>query len=113
MEKIFTDSIVPSLQQMSPVEIAVTICNDLDVKAVIKNFGLISFAFPSKILHSYVEKNLCKRLIDSEKRDLIRRRQIMVSSVITYSLNGNVEKEGLLSNVVVLSGIKCSDPSAS
>ncbi|GFY46746.1 uncharacterized protein TNIN_417571 [Trichonephila inaurata madagascariensis] len=51
---------VPNLQQMSLFVIAVKICNDLDVKALMKKYGHASFLIPSKEMRIFLNKKLPK-----------------------------------------------------
>ncbi|GFY70347.1 uncharacterized protein TNIN_395761 [Trichonephila inaurata madagascariensis] len=54
----FYNPTVPSLQQMSFVVIAVKICTDLEVKALMKKYGHASFLIPSKEMHIFLNKKL-------------------------------------------------------
>ncbi|GFY46747.1 uncharacterized protein TNIN_417581 [Trichonephila inaurata madagascariensis] len=54
----FYNPTVPNLQQMSFVMIAVKICNDQEVKALMKKYGHASFLIPSKEMHIFLHKEL-------------------------------------------------------
>ncbi|GFY42443.1 hypothetical protein TNIN_238021 [Trichonephila inaurata madagascariensis] len=47
---------VPTLQQMSLVVIAVKICNDPEIKALMKKYGSVSFAIPSREIQIFLNK---------------------------------------------------------
>ncbi|GFS28997.1 uncharacterized protein TNIN_398551 [Trichonephila inaurata madagascariensis] len=47
---------VPTLQQMSLVVIAVKICNDLDIKDLMKKYGPVSFVIPSREMLIFLNK---------------------------------------------------------
>ncbi|GFY54096.1 uncharacterized protein TNIN_465711 [Trichonephila inaurata madagascariensis] len=55
---ILCHPVVPTLQQMSLLVIAVKICNDPEVKAFMKIYGPISFVFPCKELRTFLNKEL-------------------------------------------------------
>ncbi|GFU48793.1 uncharacterized protein TNCV_4468411 [Trichonephila clavipes] len=55
---IFGAPVMPTLQQMSFVKIAVRICNDLEVNAFMKKYGPVSFAFPDKELRTFLSRKL-------------------------------------------------------
>ncbi|GFX73666.1 uncharacterized protein TNCV_5025701 [Trichonephila clavipes] len=55
---IFGAPVVPTLQQMSFVKIAVRICNDIEVKGFMKKYGPVSFAFPDKELRTFLNKKI-------------------------------------------------------
>ncbi|GFT78215.1 uncharacterized protein TNCV_4335811 [Trichonephila clavipes] len=57
---IFGDPVVPTLQQMSFVAMAVSICNDPELKVLMKKYGALSFAFPSKELGIFLNKEAPK-----------------------------------------------------
>ncbi|GFY60678.1 uncharacterized protein TNIN_493171 [Trichonephila inaurata madagascariensis] len=57
---IFSDPVVPTLQQMSFVEVAIRICNDPELKVLMKKYGSVSFAFPSKELRIFLNKEIPK-----------------------------------------------------
>ncbi|GFY40301.1 uncharacterized protein TNIN_91011 [Trichonephila inaurata madagascariensis] len=47
---------VPTLQQMSLVVIAVKICNDPEIKALMKIYGPVSFVIPSRVIRIFLNK---------------------------------------------------------
>ncbi|GFQ89389.1 uncharacterized protein TNCT_160751 [Trichonephila clavata] len=55
---IFGDPAMPTLQQMSFVVIAVRICNDMVVRALLKIYGPICVAFPSNELCLFLNKEI-------------------------------------------------------
>ncbi|GFX73661.1 uncharacterized protein TNCV_5025651 [Trichonephila clavipes] len=55
---ILCNPVVPTLQQMSVLVIAVKVCNDPEVKAFMKIYGPVSFVIPSKELHTFLNKEL-------------------------------------------------------
>ncbi|GFR28297.1 uncharacterized protein TNCT_210231 [Trichonephila clavata] len=55
---IFGNPAVPTLQEMSFVEIAVRICNDPETMAFMKKYGPASFIFPSNGLRAFINKEI-------------------------------------------------------
>lgn len=47
---------VPELRQMALVKIAIAICNDKEIRAVVKEYGITSFVFLSKETHIFLRK---------------------------------------------------------
>ncbi|GFY43357.1 uncharacterized protein TNIN_90691 [Trichonephila inaurata madagascariensis] len=57
---IFYNPTVPTLQQMSFAVIAIKICTDQEVKALMKKYGHTLFLIPSKEMHVFLNKELPK-----------------------------------------------------
>ncbi|GFR04765.1 uncharacterized protein TNCT_410961 [Trichonephila clavata] len=55
---IFGDPVMPTLQEMSIVEVAVRICNDPETMAFMKKYGPVSFIFPSNELLAFINKEI-------------------------------------------------------
>ncbi|GFS37690.1 uncharacterized protein TNIN_414651 [Trichonephila inaurata madagascariensis] len=55
---IFGEPVVPTLEQMSFVVIAIRISNDPEVESLMKKYGPLSFAFPDKELRTFLNKKI-------------------------------------------------------
>ncbi|GFQ65974.1 uncharacterized protein TNCT_116671 [Trichonephila clavata] len=55
---VFHNPTVPTLQQMSFVLIAVKICTELEVMALMKRYGHASFLIPSKEIYTFLNKKI-------------------------------------------------------
>ncbi|GFT25435.1 uncharacterized protein NPIL_519691 [Nephila pilipes] len=81
---------VPSLRQMALVKIAVVICNDHEIRAVVKEYGSASFVFPTKESNIFLRKPptaICNKLKQLEINEcqvkaLMRGRKSLEKSVL-------------------------------